>query len=139
MATTFTKLIQPQDGNWIVTFGIGSKDPADVALAQQYGDLNLDFSGSYVDPADPTFSFSIPKDDEALWSNILLNKLPNITYNYAFDDASVLSATRYRMAVIFANAILNVVSTTTSGKLYAALTALRAMPSTPPVNTTVTV
>ena len=131
MATTFTKQIQPQDGTWLVTFGIGSKDPADVTLAQEYGDLNLIFAGSYVDPSDSTFSFTIPGDDEAVWSNILLNKLPSITYNYCFDDASILAVTRYRMAVIFANAVVT--------KLTAALTALRATTATPPVNTTFTV
>ena len=113
------------------SFGIASKDPADVALAQQYGDIELKLAGSYVDPTDSTFSFSIPHDDEAIWSDILLNKLPNVTYTYLFDDASILAATRYRMAVIFANAVVT--------KLTAALTALRATTATPPVNTTFTV
>ena len=131
MSTTFTKTITPQDGNWLVTFGIGSKDPADVTLAQENGDLILNFGGSYVDPSDNTFSFTIPFDDEAIWTNILLNKLPNVTYTYCFDDAGILSATRYRQAVIFANAVVI--------KVTAALTALRAMTATPSVNTTFTV
>ena len=127
MATTFSKQIQPQDGNWAVTIGIVSKDPNDVTFAQSFGDLDLDFSGSYVDPSDSTFSFTIPSG-QATYSDIILNKLPNVTFSYVFDDATVLPATRYRQAVIFANDVVT--------KLTAALTALRAMTATPPVNST---
>jgi hypothetical protein len=133
MATTFTKQIQPQDGNWQVIFGIGSKDPADVTFAQMYGDLQIDTSGSYVDTItpDPTFTFSVPSDGTQVWSDILLNKLPNAEFIYTFNDASILPTTRYRMATIFAAAL--------QAKLTAALTALRAMTSTPIVNSTFTV
>ena len=130
MTTTFTKQIQPQDGNWIVTIGITSKDPADVTLAQQYGDLELDFAGAYVDPADSTFSFTIPKDAMSIYSDILLNKLPNVTYTYDFNDASILSVTRYRQAVVYCNAVIT--------QIQAAFAALRLLPATAPVNSTFT-
>lgn len=128
MATTFTKQIQPKDGDWELTIGIGSKDPNDIILAQKYGDINLDLSGSYSDPLDQTFSFMII---EAKYENILLNKLPNASFIYLFDDAGVLSATRYRQSVIFSNAI--------QAKILDAMTKLRAMPQTDPINTTFTV
>jgi hypothetical protein len=131
MATTFNKSIQPLDGNWIVTFSIASKDPDDYTLAQQYGDLDLEFANKYVDPLDNTFSFTILKSNRSIWSDILLNKLPNIEYKFVFDDASIVSATRYRQAVIYAN--------TVQAALIAALTVLRAMPATPPVTSTFTV
>ena len=127
MATTFTKQIHPQDGNWSVIIGITSKDLNDVGLAEQYGDINLDFAGKYVDPTDNTFSFSI-HSNTAKYSDILLNKLPNVKFTYVFDDASVLPTTRYRQATIFCNAV--------QAALTAAFLALRAMPATVPVNTT---
>lgn len=127
MATTFTKQVTPIDGNWKVTIGIVSKDPDDVTFAQQHGDLDIDFSGQYVDPLLPAFTFSIPAG-HARYSDILLNKLPNITFTYLFDDATVASATRYKQAVIFANAMQETITD--------ALEGLRALAATPPVNTT---
>ena len=41
MATTFSKQIQPKDGDWEITIGIASKDPNDIILAQKYGDISL--------------------------------------------------------------------------------------------------
>ena len=154
MATVWNKTVNPDNGNWIVNFNIASKDPADVTLAQTFGDLNLDFSGSYTDPADSTFSFTIPKksssvrnwDDhlnnafthntldhtnDSVYRNILLNPLPNAAFIYNFNDASILPVTRYRMAVIFANAVEDAISV--------ALLALRNATATVPVNTTFTV
>ena len=132
MATVFNKSIQPLNGNWEVSFSIVSKDPSDVTLAQEFGDIEINMQNKQlVDPDDSTFSFRIPSTKEAIWSNILLNKLPNIVFTYIFDDASIVPATRYRQAVIFANAIQTA--------LTSLLTALRAMPSTTPVNSTVTI
>lgn len=131
MATTFTKQIQPSDGSWQVIFGIGSKDPADVTFAQKYGDLEINTAGPYVDPLDGTFSFSVARESKAIWSDILLNKLPNAEFIYTFDDASILPTTRYRMATIFAS--------TLQASLTTALTALRAMSATPILNSTFTV
>ena len=125
MATTFSKQVQPQDGNWKVIFGILSKDPNDVTFAQQYGDLEIDFSGKYLDPEDDTFSFTVT---DAKYSDVLLNKLPNVFFTYIFDDASIVSTTRYRQAVIFCNAV--------EAKITAALVALRAMSATPAISTT---
>ena len=127
MATTFTKQVTPIDGNWKVTIGIVSKDPNDVTFAQQHGDLDIDFSGKYVDPLDAAFSFTVPSG-QARYADILLNKLPNVTFNYLFDDASILSATRYKQAVIFANAVQETITD--------ALEGLRLLAATPPVNTT---
>jgi hypothetical protein len=131
MATTFNKQIQPSDGNWQVIFSIASKDPADVTFAQKYGDLHIDTSGPYVDALDNTFSFSIAREDKAIWSDILLNKLPNAEFIYTFDDASILPTTRYRMAVLYATVLETSVTD--------ALVALRAMSATPIVNSTFTV
>lgn len=153
MATTWNKTINSDNGNWMVNFNIASKDPADVTLAQTFGDLTLDFSGAYVDPIDSTFTFTIPKkislrdswnphynshdplDDhlgnDPEYRNILLNPLPNAAFIYNFNDASVLSATRYRQAVIFADAVEAGIST--------ALLALRNATVILPVNTTFTV
>lgn len=133
MATTFAKQIQPLDGDWQVIFSIVSKDPADVAFAQKYGDLEIDTSGPYVDTVtpDPTFTFSVARESKAIWSDILLNKLPNAEFIYTFDDASILPTTRYRMATIFASKL--------QASLTTALTALRAMSATPIVNSTFTV
>ena len=149
MATVWNKTINPDNGNWIVKFDIASKDPADVTLAQTFGDLNLDFSGSYTDSADSTFSFTIPKksgfreewanrtfhdyraENDPVYRNILLNPLPNASFIYIFNDASVLSSTLYRQAVIFANSVEATISI--------ALLALRNAAATVPVNTTFTV
>jgi hypothetical protein len=60
-----------------------------------------------------------------------LNPLPNASFIYIFNDASVLSSTRYRQAVIFANAVEAAISV--------ALLALRNAAATVPVNTTFTV
>ena len=127
MATTFSKKVIANEGNWTVEVGIVSKDPNDVTLAQQYGDLTLDFSGRYVADDDPTFSFTIP-DKTATYSNIILNKLPNVVFTHDFNDATIQPATRYRQAMIFADEV--------EARLQAAFTALRSLVSTPPVNTT---
>jgi hypothetical protein len=127
MATTFSKKVIANEGNWTVEVGVISKDPADVDLAQQFGDLAIDFSGRYVASDDPTFSFTIP-DKTATYSNILLNKLPNVVFSHDFNDATIQPATRYRQAMIFANEV--------EARLQAALIALRSLTTTPPVNTT---
>ena len=127
MATVFSKQIQGQEGTWTVIIGVLDKDTNDVTFAQQYGDIDLDFAGKYIDPLDDTFSFTIPPNT-AKYSDILLNKLPNVTFTYLFDDAAVMATTRYRQAVIFANAI--------ETRIHDALVALRAMSVTVPINTT---
>jgi hypothetical protein len=129
MATTFSKRVIANEGNWTVEIGVISKDPADVDLAQQFGDLMIDFSGRYVAPDDSSFSFTIP-DKTAIYSNILLNKLPNVVFSHDFNDATVQPVTRYRQAMIFANEV--------EARLKAALTALRSFTTTPPLNTTFT-
>ena len=137
MATVFSKSIQPVNGNWLVTFAIASKDPDDVLLAQEFGDLTLNYAGrKLVDPEDETFSFMIPRpsyilDGKGVWSDILLNTLPNIKFEYLFDDATVNSSTRYRQATIFTDQV--------QADLTAALVALRAMPTNTPINTTFSV
>ena len=135
MATTFTKKIQPNNGNWTVSVGIASKDPNDVMLAQKYGDIIIDLRGKLLnDPDSETFTFTVPNGDKtsgAYYADILLSKLPNREYIYTFDDASVAAPTRYRQAVVFAIAL--------QAALNDAILALRAMTETTPVDTTFTV
>ena len=135
MATTFTKKIQPNNGNWTVSIGIASKDPNDVTFAQKYGDIIIDMRGKLLtDPDDETFTFTVPNGDMitgAYYSDILLSKLPNREYIYTFDDASVAAPTRYRQAVLYATALQTA--------LHDAIVALRAMTETTPVDTTFTV
>lgn len=134
MATVFSKQVQGQEGTWAVIIGIVSKDPNDVTFAQQYGDIDLDFAGQYVDPLDDTFTFTIPPNsplNNTKYSDILLNKLPNVTFTYLFNDAAVMATTRYRQAVIFANAV--------ETRIHDAIDALRAMSVTVPINTTFSV
>ena len=101
MATIIQRDIKPEGGSVVASVYILSKDPNDDFLAQKYGDVYVDPSGTFTDSSDGT-SF-IVSDGNPI--GILLSQLPNQKIISIFSDQTIDISIRLQQASVWTLAI----------------------------------
>jgi len=125
MATTFSRKSEILDGTVTVTFNLTAKDEADDALVRKYGDVIINVTGYFVDPADGTYpKFYVNAGDP-------IELFQAGTFTAHFEDSTMLISALQKRADLWGD---NIQTQIQNGIL-----ALRAFTDTISGTTTVTI